>query len=173
MMLHPFLASVVRARITTGALTGAMLGIVYLLLAMGCGGDFGTKDVTNDPAYGDFRNVVGTWETKSPLWLKESKNTLYLETSGEHYSNPMRDVATLPAGTKIRIDHLIFERTIETEFLYATGSLTSGPYAGRLVKFDNRLFAPNAFKHPDSFTTTQPATGWPRTWAVAPDKLQK
>ena len=142
------------------------------LMCFGCD-DMRTriKDVTNDPSYGGFSSVVGTWRTKSQLTLMEIDKTLYLSTTGEHYSATTRDLAILPVSTEIRLERLNLKTTIETQLLYATGSLTSGPYAGRTFEVDDRIFLPNFFKPPN--TATPPSTPLEKKWTVAPDKLEK
>ena len=137
--------------------------------------DFGKKDVTNDPAHGNFAPVVGTWKVKSPLTLKHFENSMGpdtgLDTASALYSG-QRYIATLPVGTEIRIEHLIFDRTIEVDLLYATGSVISGPYAGKSLQLADTLFLPNRFNH-NVDTTTQPAVKLNYNWAVDPQWLGK
>ncbi len=130
-------------------------------------------DVTKDSSYGNFSSVVGTWKTKVPLYLLEIDKTLYLDTRSALFGGNDRHVATLPVGTEVRIEHLTHEKTFETELLYPTGSLTSGPYANRTIEIDPTLFVPNCFLRFRVDTTTQPSVGKTSNWAVAPDVLGK
>ena len=133
--------------------------IVAALLFSGCSGK---KDVTNDPRY-DFSDVIGTWKTKSPLWLKDSPETtlepggLYLDTTARDNNDPI--LTMVPAGTQIRIEHLMNDWTFNRDVLYAAGSLVSGPHAGKAIRLDKRLFS-------DRQTSVS-------KWKVAPEKLEK
>jgi hypothetical protein len=143
------------------------------LMCFGCRDTVGTKtkDVTYDPAYGNFSAVVGTWRTKSQLTLMEIDDVLYLSTTGEHTKyRSYRDLAVLPVGTEVRIEHLIFKTTIETETVYATGTLTSGPHAGKAIQLDDELFVPNFFKPPTG--TSRPSRPLEKKWIVAADRLE-
>ena len=156
----------------TMILRSSLFVLMLAVTLAGCG-DVGTSDVTNDPAYGSFVDVVGIWRTKAPLWLKRINNKLYLSTTSENYVAPTRDVATLPPGTEIRIEHLVLEKTVEIDRLYATGTLVAGPYAGKTTELDERLFEPNYFKHSTVDTTTQPVDALGKRWMVARGKLEK
>lgn len=130
-------------------------------------------DVTNDPSYGNFSSVVGTWKTKTPFTLTIIDKELRLSAHKVFYHQGDRDLATLPTGTEIRIEHLILDNTTEAgPFVYAVGSLTSGPYAGQNMRLDWKLFAPNVFQHPYVDTTTRPVPSG-KDWAIAPDVLEK
>ena len=170
-MLRGAMCNEVSRKVFAGAIQ--LLGLAVLYGAnIGCG-DYGTKEITKDPSYGDFTAVVGTWKTKAELWLQEINGHLYLVTTNEHYHAPTRDLQAVPVGTEIRIQHLIRDRTVERDLLYATGTLTSGPYAGKGMRLDDLLFAPNGFMHLTVDTSTQPASALGKQWAVAPDKLGK
>src|SRR5436853_7571425 len=96
---------------------------LLLLLSGGCGSK--PQDVTNDPAFGNFASVVGTWKTKVPLRLVEIEKKPYLLCDDQAHID--RDLLLLPAGTEIRIEHLIFTSTFETDYLDVMGSLVAGP----------------------------------------------
>src|SRR5687768_9864962 len=108
---------------------------------------YGPKDVTNDPAFGDFTSVVGTWKTKVPLRLVEIEfrgdKKLYLVYGDVPIHRSHREFPEVPAGTEIRIERLIFEDTFETSFLDVTGSLGTGPDSGKSVRLDDSLFVPD------------------------------
>lgn len=117
--------------------------------------------------------VVGTWKTKVPLWIQSINGQLYLVTTNEHYHAPTRDLGDVPVGSEIRIQHLFCDRTVERQIIYATGTLTRGPYSGKDIRLDDPLFAPNYFMHSRVDTTTQPASTLGKQWRVAPDELEK
>src|SRR6266496_5004131 len=54
---------------------------MMLLFTTGCGSK--PQEVTNDPAFGNFVSVVGTWKTKVPLRLVEIEKELYLVYGGQ------------------------------------------------------------------------------------------
>ena len=49
------------------------------VVSAGCR-DFGKKDVTNDPAHGNFAPVVGAWKVESPLTLKHFDDAIGPDT---------------------------------------------------------------------------------------------
>ena len=135
-----------------------------LMLIVGCDG---SKDVTNDSSYGDFSNVMGTWRTKAPLYLKErntssnrDRKLIYIDTALQ--GNSAAILATLPPGTEIRVEHRIHEWTAERDLFYATGSLVSGRYAGQTVELSEKLFQP-----------ADRVGALRRDWKVAPGMLVK
>src|SRR5579885_1166118 len=95
------------------------------LLSLGC-----DKDVTSDAQY-RFSRVVGTWKTKTPLTLWNDEGNLCLETEDGFVGQV---VAKLPAGTVIRVQHLIRYATEAGYFMRVTGTITSGQYAGKEVR---------------------------------------
>ena len=158
---------VVLASRTLVALLAISLGILVLPVP-GCGPR--DQDVTNDPAFGDFRSVVGIWRAKVPLRLVERDKMLYLVSHDTPVSG-YHELATEPAGTRIRVEHLILRKTIETELLRVTGSLIDGQYAGRPLELDRNFFPWDVMSyyvrhHGDSTATTKPS------WTVATDKLE-
>jgi hypothetical protein len=157
-----------------------LLAAVPLLLFFiaGCGSK--PQDVTNDPAFGNFSSVVGTWKTKVPLRLVEIKNELYL-INGDQAIQQSRELPGLPAGTEIRIEHLLFRSTFETSYLDVMGSLAVGPYSGMPVYIDGRLFKSVPSPVPPGSQDTpvgyygvwhQPTDPKP-DWIAAPDKLER
>lgn len=98
------------------------LSIVCAALPLLAGCDK-TKDVTYNSAYGNFSAVATTWKLKSELRLVEVNNTLYVLVPGPLVDTDARNIALLPIGTQIRIEHLTFQSTFETTYLYATGTL--------------------------------------------------
>jgi hypothetical protein len=125
---------------------------------------------TNDPSYGNFGAVIGTWKTKVPLRLVDIKERLYL-VYGDAFISDSKDLVILPAGTEFRIDHLFYRETSETTFLDVMGSLTSGPYAGKALSIDNDLFAANTVFRANIHHGEQQVRDM--MWGVAPDKLTK
>ena len=146
------------------------LAVVSLALALATGCDSGPKDVTSDPAFGDFKSVVGAWQTRVPLRLVEIGKELYL-VFGDQFISASHELPAVPIGTEIRIEHLIFRRTFETTFLDATGSFVAGPYAGKTLWLDSRLFAPDLVFHNDLHHGDPSNPPW--NWTVAPEKLER
>jgi hypothetical protein len=154
-----------------------ILLIATLLPSAGCGS--APQDVTRDPAYGNFGAVMGTWKTKAPIQLVECSEVnivggdrflglggaLKMGAPGE------KVLADLPAGTEIRIEHLIFAPSWEASLLGVTGSLTAGSYADRQAQLDPRLFTG------DIIATIQQTHGdrsaINTTWTVDPSMLEK
>jgi hypothetical protein len=163
-------------RLSLAISTATLFAVSYTaLMCLGCKDveKMLIKDVTNDPSYGDFSTTVGTWKTKSLLTLQEIDKKLYLSTDSERYRQTTRNLATLPVGTEIRVEHLINDRTAESgERLYGTGCIASGPYAGKSLELDPELFAPNVYLRTTS-SPTSPVTSAEKQWSVAPDKLAK
>jgi hypothetical protein len=144
----------------------------FALVSAGCKDFVGKKDVTNDSAYGNFSSVVGTWKSKIPLWLIEDDKTLYLKTANTLIDKTSRVLVAVPVGTDIRIERLIHEQTTETDLFHEIGTLTSGPYAGRTIELDYRIFSPNYFQSAHPGTTTRPGA-LPHSWTVATDILER
>jgi len=146
---------------------------MMLLFTTGCGSK--PQEVTNDPAFGNFVSVVGTWNTKVPLRLVEIEKKLYLVYGDQALSG--RELLLIPAGTEIRIEHLIFRSTFETDFLDVMGSLVVGPYSGKSVNIDSRLFtsvdSPGGYKEtPTQYYSVHHHPSYPKPdWIAAPDKL--
>src|SRR5437016_5930684 len=167
--LVPVLASVY-VRVLAGAFASLLL-----LFFTGCGSK--PKNVTNDPAFGNFASIVGTWKTKVPLRLVEIEKKLYLVYGDQSLSG--RELLMLPSGTEIRIEHLIFRKTFETDFLDVMGSLVTGPYSGKSVNVDSRLFTPvdlplykGSKGTPEQYYSTWHGSNYPKPdWVAAPDKL--
>jgi hypothetical protein len=151
----------------------APIPLLFLFTA-GCGSK--PQDVTNDPAFGNFASVVGTWKTKVPLRLLQIQKEMYL-VYGDQFIPRSRELPVLPVGTEIRIEHLIFKSTFETDFLDVMGSLVGGPYSGRIVNIDSRLFTRMHDPTGGESTPTQYYEVWhgpndkKPNWAAAPDKL--
>jgi hypothetical protein len=165
-----------RNKIILAAVAATMLGLVgFVAFVVYAAIDraYGPKDVTNDPAFGDFTSVVGTWKTKVPLRLVEIEfrgdKKLYL-VYGDQYISRSRELPEVPAGTEIRIERLIYRDTFETSFLDVTGSLGTGPYSGKSVMLDRSLFAADVV---DRYCIwhVDPSKPKPK-WTVAPEKLE-
>ena len=129
----------------------------------------GNQDVTNDPAFGNFAPVIGTWKSKVPLRLYKDGSTLYLMLTDRRH--PFEELCVVPAGTEVRIEHLAFRQTINTDFLNVMGSLGSGPYAGKKLVISQSLFPQ------DMVYEARLRHGYQKvrdmTWKVDPDKLEK
>ncbi|HUI06032.1 MAG TPA: hypothetical protein VL486_03400 [Verrucomicrobiae bacterium] len=90
-----------------------------------------------------------------------------------------RELLLVPAGTEIRIEHLIFRSTFETDFLDVMGSLVAGPDSGKSVHIDSRLFMPvdlplypGCKGTPEQYYSTWHDPSHPKpNWIAAPDKL--
>lgn len=119
-----------------------------------------TRDVTNDPSFGNFAAIVGVWRTRSSLYVQDVKGELYLCTDKILYNVGDQNLETVPAGTEIRIEHLYYDETFETSNTRPVGILVSGGYAGRSLHLADELFL---------FTNRIHV----KQWAVAPDKLEK
>jgi hypothetical protein len=167
----------VRAFAETIARALAAATVLLVSCTAGCGSK--SKDVTNDPAFGNFASVVGAWKTKIPLRLVEIEKKLYLIAGDVAVSG--RDLLVLPAGTEIRIERLEFRSTFETDFLDVIGSLTSGEYSGRSMNVDSSLFTPvdlplyaGCKGTPTQYYKTwhDPKHAKP-DWVAAPDKLER
>ena len=149
---------------------------LLLLFTAGCGSK--PQDVTNDPAFGNFASVVGTWRTKVPVRLVEIQKEMYL-VYGDQSIPRSRELAVLPAGTEIRIEHLIFRSTFETDFLDVTGSLVASPYSAKIVNIDSRLFTRMHDPTGGESTPTQYYGIWhgpndkKPNWTADPDKLAR
>ncbi len=111
---------------------------VFVLAVLGCGS---SMDVTNDPSYGNFGVVVGSWKTKTPLWLVRIGGTVYLNVANTTYEQSDSVIETVPTGSELRIEHLTLTRTAEVDLLSASGSLVTGPHAGEEIHLDVHLFA--------------------------------
>jgi hypothetical protein len=150
--------------------------IAALLLSVGCSKP---QDVTHDPAYGKFGAIMGTWKTKAPIQLVECSevniagDNRFLVLGGALKMSMYGEkvLADLPAGTEIRIEHLVFAPSWEASLLGVTGSLTAGPYAGQQAQLDGRLFTG------DLVATILQTHGDPAaintTWTVEPSMLEK
>ena len=82
-----------------------------------------------------------------------------------------QEMAKEPAGIRLRIEHLVFRKTMEADLLWVTGSLVDGQYAGRIVQLDSNFFPRDLMLHyqlhHDNAATTKPS------WTVATDKLHR
>lgn len=143
--------------------------VLIAILVAGCK-DVGKTDVTHDPSYGDFSRVVGTWKTEVPCKLSEEENEIYLTVEPDYYMG-RKLLLSLPAGTEIRVEHLVHEKAFGGTPNHVMGSLASGPYTGRSVHLDDRFFCPNPYNRSAPADHTPP--NFKFNWAVAPDKLQK
>lgn len=94
-------------------LTGAVVISLMTLgtLNTGCKNAL-EKDVTNDPKYGDFFAVVGKWKAKTPLKIIEVNKHLHLCPKDSIDYAGDRVVLTLPIGTEIHIDRLIYREVM-------------------------------------------------------------
>jgi hypothetical protein len=132
-----------------------------------------STDVTSDPKYGNFSTVTGRWKTKQTLTVVDRDNALHLWTRErcENLDKTTKALATVPPGSEISVEHLILHPSFECDTYTRTGSLTSGPYAGRTLKLDPRLFALNRIN--TYYTGSRPLEPPPRNWQVNPDQLEK
>jgi hypothetical protein len=77
---------------------------------------------------------------------------------------------TLPAGTEITVDRLVIHKEdLGGPPAYIMGSLVSGPYAGKAVQLDDKLFCPNPF----TFSSEKKPSSYTKQWVASPDKLSK
>src|SRR5438105_4594952 len=107
--------------------TQLAISALLLVLLYGCEKP---KDVTNDPTFGNFAAVVGTYKIKVPLRLVQLKDPPQLSLIVGQESYVSTSEQTLPAGTVIRIDKLISTPSFETGGgLDASGHLAVGPQA--------------------------------------------
>jgi hypothetical protein len=163
-----------RNKIILAAVAATVLGFVgFVAYAMYAAIDrpYGWKDVTNDPAFGDFPSVVGTWRTKIPLRLVEiDKNKKLYLVYGDGFISGSPELPEVPAGTEVRIERLMFKDTFETDFLDVTGAVEVGPYSGKTVVLDASLFAPDLVNHYWLWHDV-PSKPKPK-WTVAPEKLE-
>jgi hypothetical protein len=148
--------------------------VVCLLatLAAGCGDP--SRDVTNDFNYYNFATVTGQWKSKKTLTLIQQDNILYLWTSDlphSTFNQPATQVATLPPGTVISVDHLILHPSFEANTFSLKGSLVAGQYAGTTLELDPELFALNPIN--TYYIGRQMPATLPTNWQVNPDQLQK
>jgi hypothetical protein len=110
-----------------------LLSTIVFAFALSAGCDQPPKDVTTDPAFGNFESVVGTWKTKVPLRLVEIRKQLYLFYGPGTVTQASREFPAVPSGTEIRIEHLIFRQTFEVNLLDVWGTFANGPYSGKTM----------------------------------------
>jgi len=146
----------------------ALVWVAIWLLAIWC--DTGWTDVTHDPSFVNFAAVIDTWKSKIPLRLVEIKNDLHL-VLGDAEISGSKELAVLPMGTEIRIEHLAYRKTFETSYLDACGSLTAGPWMGRILHISDSLFAPDLVFRACVYRGYKQVEEM--TWSVAADKLTK
>jgi hypothetical protein len=154
-------------------LTGSAVVLLLTLgiVTSGCKDAF-HKDVTNDPKYGDFFRVVGKWKARVPLELAEIDKKPYLAPKSDRYPTRGRAILSLPIGTEIRIEHLIYHgEVMGGSPLYMMGSPVSGPYAGQSIRLDDQFFRQNRFTRPELSKTPPP--DWTLKWTVSSDILAK
>ena len=155
--------------------------VALLLLTAVCGSK--PKDVTNDPDFGDFKSVVGTWKTKVPLRLVEIEKKLYLDKAGQSFPGE-KDLVDVSVGTEVRIQRLIFRHTFEVDFLDVIGDIAVGQYSGKSVNLSGSFFTPVDWPSgssgslgkvaPSMYYSTfhHPSYAKPN-WIVAPDMLER
>jgi hypothetical protein len=146
-----------------------VLFVTLTTLNTGCK-DPSQKDVTNDPNYGDFSRVVGTWNSKTPLELAQLDKELYLCPKGGLTNGGARLILTLPAGTEIRVEHLYYHEVMGGSPTYMMGSLVTGPYAGKPIELGDDFFRPNPFTDPN---VSKPPPDYTFKWTVSPDMLTR
>lgn len=150
--------------------TAVVLSLVLWTMNTGCKDAF-QKDVTNDPQYGNFFGVVGKWKAKAPLELEDIDKQLFLAPKNDRYHPGGRLILTLPVGTEIRIEHLIYhEEAMGGSPLYVMGSLVSGAYSEKPIQLSIWFFRPNPFTHRGVST---PPPDWTSKWTVSSDVLTK
>jgi hypothetical protein len=146
-----------------------LLAALCLLAPVATGCSDPSRDVSNDPNYGNFSTVTGRWKTKTPLMIVEYQTRLFLWTSQRDVGGVYKLLATVPPGTELSVEHLMLHPSFEANTMSETGSLVSGPYAGKTLDLDPDLFARNAITSWSGSPTVQ----LPRTWQVNPDQLEK
>jgi hypothetical protein len=147
-------------------------------LSAGCGQP--PKDVTADPAFGNFESVVGTWKTKVPLRLVEIRKQLYLVYGLGTVTQASREFPAVTNGTEIRIERMIFRHTFEVDLLDVWGSFASGPYSHKIVNIDGTLFTPvdepqfHGKDWPTAYYSIWHGPNDPKPkWVVDPEKLER
>lgn len=151
----------------------APIALSVVLALTGCdtsGVKYGDRDVSNDPTYGNFSAVVGTWKSKVPLYLVKTydkESPLLITPDGGAYVPNDNGLAVLPVGTEIRIEHLIRVYTWQTTFFRTTGSLVTGPYARKGVQLHWKLFVNNGIIGSED----GPFPIGKQGWSVAPEIL--
>jgi hypothetical protein len=130
------------------------VALLLVVLAPSCSKP---QDVTSDPRYGNFTAAVSTWKTKVPLTLREQDKRLYLLGTNT-FMPRARELSAVPVGTEIRIERLILRPSWECDVTEATGSLVTGPHAGKSLILDPVFFP-------------RPGPG-KRDWTVVPEQLE-
>jgi len=130
------------------------------------------SDETKSPAYG-FSTIAGTtWRTKTKVAVVESGRKkglcppmMFDPTVPGYTPNPGQKIlAVLPVGTHVTIEHLIKDNG-DWGGVWVTATVDTGPYAGKNLELIERYFAPNSY--------LRPGQGFPKTWTVNPDLLEK
>ena len=123
------------------AILGFHNAVTIVIFAIGIvvGGcnKYGTEDLTANPSYG-FGGAVGVWKTKTPLWVANVQGRMCLMATDQIAGSSILE--TVPAGTEIRIEHLIMKRTFETDFIAPYGCVLSGPQAGKTWNWTEGCF---------------------------------
>ena len=121
-----------------------LLAILCLLtlLATGCEKE---QDVTRDPKYGNFATVTGQWKTKQPLVLVQTNSHIPWQIFTKQYYDDYltastKPLATLPPGTAIQVEYMMRYPSFEADTFAWTGTLVTGPYAGRPLELYQKLF---------------------------------
>lgn len=141
--------------------------VILMLVAMSA--DTAFKDVSNDPAFGKFAPVVGTWKSKVPLKLIDVRGQFILIEP--NHADGYKEVESLPVGIEVRIEKHMYRQTFETSYLEVVGSLLAGPNADKPLNFDVLLF-PDGLVDKVCFEKGSPKIK-ETTWSVDPTKLGK
>jgi hypothetical protein len=150
-------------------ITMAMLAVLLGICLSGCDGK--PQDVAADPAYGDFSKILGVWRTKVPMRLVELGNEKVLYILAGPQVTVETPVAAVPVNTQIRIEHLVFKPTFETNYLNVTGTLVGGPNSGKCIVLDD-MFPPDLLQH---YELAEPGKSWGpnKPWTVSHDKIER
>ncbi|HEX3357771.1 MAG TPA: hypothetical protein VHS31_12440 [Tepidisphaeraceae bacterium] len=160
------------SHVALGAPRKLLVATLLILAAMTAGCEK-SRDVSNDPKYFNFSTVTGFWKTKQTLTLVNWNGELTLCTSRrcEMLDKTAKVLAALPPGTEISVEHLVLHPSFECDTYTRTGSLVTGPWAGRPLELDAYLFALNPIN--TYYTGSPMPPSLPSNWQVNPDQLEK
>lgn len=103
--------------------------------------DTGWQDVTNDPSFGQFAPLLGTWKNKVPLQIGEIQGKPHLvETSPRNSARHLQH--DVPTGTEITIQKLYYRKQLMDDYLFPVAIITIGPYANQKLLL-NPLLLPD------------------------------
>lgn len=140
-----------------------------LVLAILTSCDEKPRDVTYDRDFGNFSPVIGVWKSRIPLRLVRTGGQLYLVLAESVVESP-EELLSLPPGTILRIERLVFQKTFETSFLRVHGSIVEGPYANEPVELSAHFF-PLDLPYIKTYCGSEKVRN--TVWEVDPEKLEK